>query len=334
MITGWNVNRHLPRLMFIYNPLAGPADVADTVELVADFWQARGWRVAVRATQYAGHAAEMARAAAADGYRMVLAGGGDGTLGEVANGLVHSETILAPLPMGTGNSFGKELNIPRPNLVDHRALVEASALLASGRVQRMDVGRQQNGRYWLLWTGTGADGFLVNEIEPRSKLTKRLGAPGYALQAFQIVPRFPGMRATVQVDEQQFDDEYMLVTVSNCRKFGGGLLLLSPAAALDDGLFEVWLVRGHGFLKLLRMFAEVRRGRHLVDPDIQVVTGRQVTVHTSPPMGVHTDGDPAGVTPFSCEMVPAALRVLIPPSAPAGLFAQPGLSLPEVLRNN
>lgn len=319
--------KHPLTATLIYNPLAGPANMATSIERVAEFWQGRGWRVQLRPTQYAGHAVVLAREAAAADERLVLAAGGDGTLGEVANGLANSDTILGPLPTGTGNSFGKELRIPRPSLIDHRALVEAAGHLAQGRVQQMDLGYFEGGKYWLLWTGVGMDSYLVDQIEPRSKLSKRLGPAGYVAQAFWLMPRFLPMEATVTVDGHRFGDTFLLVVVSNCRRFAGGEVILHPEAALDDGQFEVALFRGEGTAQAIQYLWEAWRGQHLDDPSVTVVRGQEVTVKTARTMPVHTDGDPAGHTPFTCRIVPGALRLLVPRTAPSGLFQRSGLSL-------
>jgi YegS/Rv2252/BmrU family lipid kinase len=317
--------------MIVYNPLAGPADLQNTIQQVARFWQSRGWQVTLHATQYRGHATTLAAQAATDGYDLVLAGGGDGTLGEVADGLAMTETILGLLPMGTGNSFAKELHMPRPGLLDHRGLVESSAMLASGRVYAMDMGRNADGRYWLLWAGAGLDGFLVERMEPRPKRLKRLGAFGYALQALTLLPQFDGMRATVWVDDQQVSGDFSMVTVCNCRYFAGGMIELNPDAALDDGIFDIWLVRRKSTLGVARLMLAVRSGRRDEHPDLMVLSGRSIRIETAEPVPIHTDGDPGGTTPFSCEVVPAALRVLIPASTPLGLFQRPGLYLQGAL---
>lgn len=311
----------------IYNPLAGPADMATTLRRVAQFWEERGWEVAVRPTEYAGHAVVLAREAAAAGQRLVLAAGGDGTLGEVANGLANTDTILGPLPIGTGNSFGKELRMPRPSLIDHDALLEAAALLARGRVQQMDLGYFEGQKYWMLWTGVGVDSYLVDQIEPRSKLSKRLGPAGYVAQAVWLMPRFTRMEATVTIDGRKFSDTFLLVVVSNCRRFAGGEVLLNPEAALDDGQFEISLFRGEGTAQALQYLWEVWRGQHLEDEEVTVLQGQEVMVETAQTMPVHTDGDPAGHTPLRCRIVPGAIRVLVPRTAPSGLFRKAGVSL-------
>jgi len=324
------VNEALPRLHIIFNPLAGPADLGHVVERTAGFWRNLGWETTVQATEYAGHAEELARQAAGRHALLVLSGGGDGTLRESANGLIGSRTILGILPMGTGNSFAKELHMPHPGLIDHRALEEASVLLAEGRVHEMDVGETSDGRYWLLWAGTGLDGFLVSRMEPRSKLVKRLGPIGYAAQAIFLMPGFRGINATVLVDNEEIKGTFAMATVANCRRFAGGILQVNQDARLDDGQFEVWLVNRRNALGLIRLILAVLRGRHYNHSDFAWLSGQQIRIETDPPAPVQVDGDPAGVTPFTCHVRAGALRILIPSTAPAGLFSQPGKTLLEI----
>ena len=325
----------MQKATLIYNPLAGPANLAVSISLVADQWQTHGWDVSVIPTEAAGHATQLAEQAVADGIRLVIAAGGDGTLGEVANGLAGTETVMAPLPVGTGNSFAKELLMPRPNLLNRHKLFAASESLALGKVHRMDLGYTDHGdgkgRYWLLWAGTGADGFLVHEMEPRPKWSKKLGPFGYLLQGMTVAPRFPKMWAKVDIDGRIYEDEYILLLISNSRLYGGGELLLSPEAKLDDGLFEVWLFKGTGMAQLTQFLWQIKVGQHLDNPDAEMIHGRSITIHTEPQIGCHTDGDKAGQTPLTCHIKPGALHLLVPNTAPPDLFGQAGQPLSQGL---
>ncbi len=318
----------MPIGTLIYNPLAGPLNVMVTIEKVADFWRERGWQMQVEPSRFAGHAVELARLAAANHHDLVIAAGGDGTLGEVANGLAHTETALALLPVGTGNSFAKELRLPRPKMFNQGQLLRASEALWRGRVHSIDLGCQ-NDKYWVLWAGAGADGYLVKQIEPRTKLVKKLGAVGYFLQILRQIPKLPPIQATVHVDGQTYRDTYLLITISNCRLFAGGELVLSPQATLDDGLFEVWLFPGHGLNRILHHLWQIRLGQHLNNPDIRHVTGKTVIIESDEPLYFHTDGDLGGTTPMITTIQPSALRVLIPTTAPEDLFQRAGVALPE-----
>ncbi|MCP4357859.1 MAG: diacylglycerol kinase family lipid kinase [Chloroflexi bacterium] len=320
--------KQLPQATLIYNPLAGPANLAAPIALVADMWQAQGWDISICPTKAPGHATELAAAAAAANHRVVLAAGGDGTLGEIANGLAGTYTAMAPLPVGTSNSFARELLMPRPNILEKHKLLDASEALLAGQIQMMDMGSltdaEGNGRNWLLWAGTGADGYLVDRIEPRPKWSKKMGRIGYFLQSFAAAPSLPQIQARIEIDGTQFEDHYILILVSNCRLYAGGQLMLSPDAALDDGLLEVWMFQGDGLATAVQYFLEAKLERHQKNPNIRRIRGRNIIIHTDPAMPCQTDGDKAGNTPIHIQIKPGALRLLVPNTAPPDLFTQPG----------
>ena len=310
--------------------------------LVADFWRTQDWQVDIKPTEAAGHATVLAREASKAGHEMVIAAGGDGTLGEVTNGLAGSPTIMAPLPAGTANSFAKELLMPRPGLLNKHRLLEAVDTLAAGRVQGMDLGytpdavagnacteQSRSGRYWLLWASVGADSYLVDQIEPRPKWSKRIGPAGYMLQGLFILPKAPTFQATITVDEQTFTGEYLLVLISNARRYVGGIVDLSPEAQLDDGLFEVWLLQAGGVSRLAKYAVQSKWGDLAENAHVVKVNGRSITIKSDPAMPCQTDGDRSGNTPLSVCVKPRALQLLVPSTAPLDMFCEPGVPLAE-----
>jgi diacylglycerol kinase family enzyme len=141
------------------------------------------------------------------------------------------------------------------------------------------------------------------------------------------------MRAMVNVDGQEYEGNFLLVIVSNSRLYASAILL-NPGGKIDDGLFEVWLFqgkRGDSLMdaaaragRLLRYAAQAMLGRHYQEPGMLMVRGRQVTIHTEPTMPFQADGEPAGWTPFTCQIRAGALRLLVPNTASADLFEQRG----------
>jgi YegS/Rv2252/BmrU family lipid kinase len=333
----------MKRATLIFNPRAGQLNMAGKVEPVANYWRERGWRIAVRPTQAPGHATELARRAADDGDLLVLAAGGDGTMGQVANGLAGSDTILAPLPIGTSNALARELRLPRPQLLDPNAPFAASDELMAGQVQHIDlnyVQSQTGAGYALLWAGVGADGFLVQQLEPRPTWSKRLGPVGYSIQALTVLHRLPAMSAVVQVDDQTIEDDLLLIIISSCRLYAGGLIGLGSSALFDDGRFEVWLFRAsEGSVRLAppraglmaRYLTEVQLNLQEWDPGVTNLTGRRVVIETQPRMPCQTDGEWAGYSPLSSEIHPGALRLLVPSIAPRDRFTRPGTPLSALL---
>jgi diacylglycerol kinase family enzyme len=232
--------------------------------------------------------------------------------------------------VGTANSFARELNMPLPLFRGKHQLLKAADLLLNGRIQNMDLGytinSAGNGRHWLLWSGAGADGFLVEHIEPRPKWSKKLGRFGYMLQGIALSLRYPAVKATVEIDGRTYDDHYLLALVSNCRLYAGGGLTLSPQAKLDDGLFEVWLFTGKHIAKMFHYGALMKMGKRDY-AGMEMVHGRSITIHMNPTMPCQTDGEPGGHTPLTCTLKPRALRLLVPASAPDDLFQHPGTPL-------
>jgi YegS/Rv2252/BmrU family lipid kinase len=291
---------------------------------VAAFWRSIGWQVDLVGTAHVGHARELATQAAGMGRHLVFAAGGDGTINEVADGLAGSETVLAILPGGTGNSLAKEWAMPRRSSLLAGRLVEVAQALSKGRIQRVDLGRCNEDRHWLQWASVGVDSYLVEQMEPRPKLLKRFGSMAYAGQALLTVPNYPAVSFRVRVDGKLHTGHFLMVTITNCRRYAGGELLLSPGSYMDDGLLEVWLVRGQGITDVVSLVVQIWRGQHLQNPDVLRVAGTEVTIETNRPMSYHLDGEPAGQVPLTCRVRPASLRVLVPQTAAVDLFQLPG----------
>ena len=295
--------------------------------IIDEFWRHRGWKIDVQPTKAAGHAAILAHEAAKARHQLVFAAGGDGTIGEVANGLAKTDTILAPLPMGTTNSFAKELKMPMPKLFEKHRLYDVIEALANGSVYSVDLGYNrnvaENGRYWLMWSGLGADSFLIHALEPRPAWSRRLGRVGYSIQGLSILPAFEGIQATITVDDQKVEGEFVLIEITNCR-FYAGMLPMNPTAKLDDGLYEVFLFKGKRWPRTLNYIVTLLQNRQLPKSDVIALKGRTVTVETARPIGCHTDGDQAGFAPLVSELCPQALRLLVPKSAPPDLFLADG----------
>ena len=333
----------MSNVTIIYNPLAGPADFATAIDQIAEEWRTYGWIVNVKPTEAAGHATSLAAEAAQEGCPLVLTAGGDGTLGEVVNGLAETETIMGILPAGTANSFARELQMPVPGAIQmpipksrkRSKLQSASEGLMAGRVHKMDLGFRTSAadkdRYWMLWASTGADGYLVHEVEPRPKWSKKMGWASYVLHGISVLSSFSHVSAQVEVDGYALADDYILVLVSNSRRYAGGVVTLSEEAYLDDGLLEIWLFGGRGLSSISRHGFHALRGQNLREPDTILLRGQQVKIVTDPPMPVQMDGDPVAATPLECMVKPGALRLLVPDYAPVDLFQKMGIPLVEVL---
>ncbi len=303
----------------IYNPTAGPRNVRRDLEQVCTLLERRGWTVEMAMTEGPGDAKRLARAAAEKGCGVAIAAGGDGTINEVVNGLVGTQTALGVLPVGTGNLWAKQLRISTYTLVNPFRLQEAAKGLVEGRIRTIDVG-QVGETYFLCWAGIGLDAQVTTEMEPRDRHTKRLGALPYLIAAAIVAREFRGVRARISLDGRLVRSRALLILVSNIRQYGG-VVEVAREACIDDGLLDVFIFKGLGFPYVVKHVVRILSQRYLDDPQVIHRQVRRVDVWTEPDVPVQVDGDPIDQTPVSLRVVPQALKVVWPPNAPLDLFA-------------
>jgi len=309
------------RARLIHNPIAGPWDVRRALKRIRSELGSHGWSAELHVTEKPGDALVLSREAAQEGFDAVIVAGGDGTVNEAVNGLVGTETALGVLPVGTGNLWAKQLGIPTYTLANPLRLQDAAAGLAEGSIRSVDVGRV-NDRYFLCWAGIGLDAQVTSELEPRPRHTKRLGMLPYVVAAVTVARDFQGVRTRVSLDGSIVRGRTLLILASNIQQYAG-LLHVSREARIDDGLLDVFVFKGLGFPYAVSHMLKMLSRRCLEDPRIVHGQARRIEILTEWAVPVQVDGDPIGTTPVVLRAVPRALRVLVPPSAPPGLFGAP-----------
>ena len=305
----------------VYNPAAGPRDVRKALDRICTQLGMHGWSIDLKITAGPGDGVRLASEAARHGCDLVIVAGGDGTVNEAVNGLVGTGTALAVLPVGTGNLWAKQLRVPTYTIANPVRFREAAEGIVKGAFHQVDVGRVDD-RYFLGWAGIGLDAQVTSELEPRPRHTKRLGALPYAIAAVMVASEFTGVRTRVSVDGKMVRGRTLLVLVNNIRQYGG-LLHIVQEARMDDGLLDVFVFKGLGFSYALRHLMRMLSRRYLQDPKIVHLQGERIEVSTDEVMPVEADGDPVGTTPVTLTVVPGALRIVVPPTAPDELFANP-----------
>ena len=306
------------QVQLIHNPVAGPRDVGEDLAAVTAYLAQQGWDITQRTTFGRGDATTFAREAAALGADMVVAVGGDGTLGEVANGLAGTNTILGLLPVGTGNVWAHMVGIPVWGLKSRNALLDAAHVLVEGQVRQVDLGKVGE-RYFALWLGMGFDAQVAEDVEPHRELRRSVGNVAYLVTALASSLVFHGTRITVVVDGKVLRQRAVMVVVSNAQLYGPAWRL-APRALLDDGLLDVYIFKGASTLDVFRYTALLLKGKHLQDPKVEAFQGQHVEIRGSRALPFHLDGDPTGYTPVRIDVAPQALRVALPAQLPDGLL--------------
>ena len=297
----------------IYNPAAGRFPVEPFIKSVADELESAGWQVEAAATQSGPHTIELAKQAAAEKKDAVFAVGGDGTIGNVVNGLIGSETALGVLPAGTANVWSIELGLSPFAWTRPWVLRKNASLLANAPSQTVDVG-MCNEYSFMMWAGIGLDALAIHAIEPRIRLEKLFNAPEFAAKTIWQAAQWNGIRLRLWADGQEIEGQYILAVATNIRHYLGGLSKLSPAAYLDDGLLDLWLFSGNNLGDVLRHVYDMWRGLHLTSDMARCIAFRDLRIEAELPFLIQTDGEPRGSTQKAEITVrPRVLRMLMPP---------------------
>ena len=268
-------------------------------------FRAQGWSVALARTEGPGHGAELAARAAQDGARHIVAVGGDGTVHDVANGLLRhgAATTLGVIPVGTGNDFAKLVGVYRHDPA------RAVARLVSARAQRFDVGRVGD-EYFVNSMGFG---FGPEVVRVRNASPARSGWLSY----LSPVPRaFFGFRPPlfeVSAAEHRERGYMMMVEVCNGTT-AGGAYRFAPAADPADGYLDVCLVRRVSLPRFLVAIPRVMRGTHADMKEVTLFRTREVTLRApATPLLLHLDGElrAPDISECTVSVAPGRLNVLV-----------------------
>ena len=304
------------RILVVANPIAGRGRCGVLLPLLARRMESAGASVEVAETGAPGDGARLAREA--DGFDRLVAVGGDGTLREVAEGLLAREDArpsFGVVPFGTSNSVARSLRLPRKPL-------EAATVAASAHTRRIDTAIAAGpnaangpgvagGRRFLLCAGAGFDAAVIEAVHARR--TGGIGFSTYygpAIRAF-FTYRFSPMRVTC--DGAGLSERAGQVIVANASVYGGVFRML-PDARLDDGLLDVAAYEGRSALSYI---GPALRGLLHMRPSRRMRLARARRVQISPADGegnvpVHLDGDIGPPLPIAIEIAPASLEIAVP----------------------
>jgi YegS/Rv2252/BmrU family lipid kinase len=265
-------------------------------------------------TVYPGHAIELARQAGEQGYDMVIAMGGDGTVHEVVNGLMQvperQRPTLGVVPVGSGNDFAHTLHIPKQS---DRALAHA----LGGEASPVDLGLMTDEHgYQEYFDNTLGMGFDAIVTIRSHKLPIVRGFLMYLTAVIQtILLNHNPARVQIETDQEKWEDQVLMTTICNGGREGGGFML-SPDSSMTDGLLEFLTVRKVSRLKMFSLIPEFMNGTHRrFTNDIRMGVCKKFTLTSDLPLYIHADGEiitsfGSNLRKVGFEVIPGALKVV------------------------
>ncbi|MDY6873465.1 MAG: diacylglycerol kinase family lipid kinase [Chloroflexota bacterium] len=285
----------MKKFYLIINPIAGKGAARKAVPEIEQLLNRLNIDYAIQMTEYPGHAIELAEEAGSNGYQTVVAVGGDGTVNEVINGLMHAAkdgrltANLAVLPVGRGNDFSFGMGLPKD-------LEAACGLLAGGKVRKIDIGFLRGGdypegRYFGNGVGIGFDtvvGFEAAKLPPFIS-----GIPAYLIAAIKTVFLYfnaPLLRVEID-DATPLEQACLLLSLMNGRRMGGSFMF-APESESDDGQLNLCITEKITRWQVLSLFPKVMGGTQTEHPAIKMPMAERVKVTAlSGTLPVHADGE-------------------------------------------
>ena len=288
------------RITFIVNPISGTHSKSVVLRLIDEFLDRSKYDYAIRRTEYAGHASEIAADAAREGVDIVAAVGGDGTINEIGRSLVHTSTSLGIIPCGSGNGLARHLHIP----MDPKGAIHA---LNDGYLKDIDYGII-DGHPFFCTCGVGFDAFISLKFADagrRGLLTYLENTLHESLSYRPEVYEIENSSGTVRY-------KAFLIACANASQYGNNAYI-APQASLTDGMMDITVLEPFTMLDVPSLSFQLFNKTLDQNSRIKTMKDRSIVIHRAKEGVFHFDGDPMmGGKDLKVEIVHQGLNVVVP----------------------
>jgi YegS/Rv2252/BmrU family lipid kinase len=300
--------------MVIVNPNAGNGKGKIDWESISALLNKYNLSYTVGFTEQKGHAAHLALDAINSGFRKIITVGGDGTLNEVVNGAFlnkncpTTDIILALIPVGTGNDWGRMFGIP----LDYE---KAIMIIRDNKIMRHDIGMvsffndsEKQNRYFINIAGLGFESVVVR----KTNIQKDKGRGGKLIYFYNLLTSllaYKNTKAEIIIDGERIMADVFSLNVGNGRYCGGGMRQ-TPRALPDDGLLDVTIINGMGKFEIIRNLKILYNGRILQHPKINGYKCKNIKVSSDSVMYAEADGESLGKTPSEFSIIPGSINIV------------------------
>lgn len=283
------------RARVIYNPTSGREVLKKNLVDILQILEAEGYETSAYATTPEPDSAKTeAERVALDGFELIVAAGGDGTINEVVNGIAHLEKRpkLAIIPAGTTNDYARALHIPRNDVV------AAAKVIQKQQTIKMDIGKA-NETYFINIAGGGNLTELTYDVP--SQLKSIFGYLAYLVKGAEMLPRIKPIPMRIEYDDDVFEGKASMFLLGLTNSVGG-FEQIAPDAHLDDGLFSLMIIKTANVVEILHMVAlMLNGGKHIDHPNLLYVKTSHVKAEPmdGSRMMINLDGEYGGDAPMT-----------------------------------
>ncbi|MBP2079715.1 diacylglycerol kinase [Oceanobacillus polygoni] len=278
----------MKKARIIYNPTSGREAIKRALPTILEKFEVAGFETSTHATTGENDAIEAAKSAVERGYDLIVAAGGDGTINEVINGIagLDKRPKLGIIPAGTTNDFARALRIPRD-------IFKAVDVILSDKSMPLDIGKV-NEHYFMNIAGGGKLTELTYDVP--SKLKTMLGQMAYYIKGIEMLPSLKPIKVKIEYDDKVLEDDIMLFLVSNTNSVGG-FEKLAPSAKMNDGYFDLLILRKTNLAEFIHIASLALRGAHLDSKNIIYAQAKHVKISVDEKMQLNIDGEYGGLLP-------------------------------------
>lgn len=293
----------MKRARLIYNPTSGREAIKKNIPYILNRLERAGFEASTHATTGEGDATLAARMAVEREFDLVIAAGGDGTINQVVNGMAEQphRPQLAILPMGTTNDFARAINMPK-------TIVGACDVICDGIAMPLDVGKANN-KYFINIAGGGKLTELTYDVP--SRLKTMLGQLAYYLKGIEMLPSLRPTQVRIEYDGKLLEEEIMLFFVLNTNSVGG-FEKLAPLASMNDGMFDLIILKKMNVAEFIRVATLALRGEHINDPKVIYTKASRVKISNEDKMQLNIDGEYGGDLPGTIINLYRHLDLIVP----------------------
>lgn len=288
------------KILFIVNPISGGKNKKRIPDLVNQHLSKSKFEYRISFTERVEHGYMLAKAAVKEGYDIIVAVGGDGTVNEVAKALIKSEIILGIIPFGSGNGLARSLKIPLN-------ISKAISIINDLKTDKIDAA-SFNKDYFFNVAGTGFDALISQSFAKN----KTRGLFGYVGTTFREMKRYNPSNYKLNLDGNLLERKAFIISVANSAQYGNGAYI-APRADVKDGLLDVIIVKPIAWYSI--PFAASKMFTKKVESSkyVEMFQAKKITIERDIEAPIHLDGEPKmGEKNILIEVIPLSINVIVP----------------------